>query len=129
MLEGKVKVSSMVNGHSDSYRESMLQPGQQAFMTHVYQSSATIPVQTADIDLVMAWKNGLFYFRSADIYTVMRQLSRWYDIEVAYDAGPLTERFYAKIPRNTPLSDVLKALTMTGKVHFDTTDKKVTVLP
>src|SRR6266542_2787441 len=72
----------------DSYRddnknhqEAILKPGQQVSISHTSQLSHPIPVPT---DEVMAWKNGLFHFENADIKTVMRQLSRWYDVDVVY---------------------------------------------
>ena len=128
LLEGKVKVVngewSMVNKQPPyEYQEAILKPGEQVSISQTSQLSHPIPVQT---DGVIAWKNGLFDFRSAEIHTVMRQLSRWYDIEVIY-SKPVLDKFYAKIPRNTKLSDVLQALMMTGSVHFKIEGKTVTV--
>ncbi len=57
----------------------------------------------------------------------MRQLSRWYDVEVEYRNKKSSERFIADIPRNTNLSDALKALELTGKIDFDIEGKKIVV--
>ena len=84
-------------------------------------------INDIEMDDVLAWKNGFFSFEGADIETVMRQLSRWYDIEVTYNKS-IDERFYAEIPSNLKLSDVLKALEFTGKIKFGIDGKKVIVL-
>ena len=122
LLEGKVKVSQSATANG---QEAILQPRQQAVLNN---SSDVKVIDNINTDEVVAWKNGLFDFRSADIHAVMRQLSRWYNIDINYSAEA-KDRFYAKIPRDTRLSDVLQALTMTGKIHFEVDGKKVTVLP
>ena len=82
----------------------------------------------ADMDETMAWKDGWFYFHNTDIKTVMRQLARWYNIQIVYSKN-IEQGFYAKIPRNTNLSTVLKALTLTGSLHIDIEGSQVTVQP
>ena len=57
-----------------------------------------------------------------------KQLSRWYDVEVVY-TKEIDDLFYAQVPRNTKLSDLLKALELTGKVRFEIGDKKIIVKP
>jgi len=76
----------------------------------------------------MAWKNGLFHFENADIKTVMRQLSRWYDIEVEYKGTIKNEPLIIEVPRNTTLSEVLKVLETTAGLQLRLEGKKVTVL-
>jgi len=117
LLEGSVKVTK---GNANS----LIKPGQQARL----QDDGIKLVNDANINSIMAWKNGLFDFERIDIGSLMRQLSRWYDVEVVYDKK-IDELFYAKIPRNTNLSDVLKILELTGKVRFEINGKKITVTP
>jgi len=76
----------------------------------------------------MAWKNGIFHFKSEDITTVMRQLSRWYDIDIVYQENEVNDRFNADIPRDTKLTDVLRVLELTGSVKFKTEGRKVIVM-
>lgn len=128
LLEGSVKVSSIVNRES-----AILKPGEQVSIrrpepvegSHASQLSRPIRVQT---DIVMAWKNGRFFFSGTEISQLMRQLARWYDVEVEYNTE-IKDLFYAEIPRNSKLSDVLRALELTGKVHFTIAGKKVIVMP
>jgi transmembrane sensor len=129
LLEGSVKVVngqwSMVDKHRNNYEEAILKPGEQALLTS--HSPLTIN-HSPDVELVMAWKNGRFLFSGTDIGELMRQIARWYDVEVVYDAA-VKDIFYAEIPRNTKLSDVLKALELTGRVHFVIEGRKIIVKP
>ena len=81
-----------------------------------------------DLDEVMAWKNGLFIFKGENIRTIMRQLERWYDVDVQFEKN-VTEKFYVKMDRNTQVSNVFKILEATGGVHFEIKGKKIIVKP
>jgi hypothetical protein len=73
----------------------------------------------------MAWKNGVFHFEKADIQTVMRQLSRWYDVEVVYKRDiEKDDPLFFEVQRNTNLSDVLKVLNLAGGAKFSIDDEK-----
>jgi transmembrane sensor len=121
LLEGKVKVSNQ----RSAGQFAILKPGEQVSISHSSPISQPIPVQT---DEVMAWKNGLFHFENADLKTVMRQLSRWYDIEVEYTGAVKNEPLFMEVPRNTNLSDVLKVIETTANLKLRIEGKKVTVL-
>ena len=118
LLEGSVKFVNDGN-------INILKPGQQSQLT---KEGTTKVVSNVDLDEVVAWKNGMFSFESAGIETVMRQLSRWYDVEIEYK-GKTDDLFIAEMRRNIKLSDALKALELTGKVKFDIQDKKIIVMP
>ena len=118
LLEGSVK---FVNGATTS----ILKPGQQSQLA---KNGSVKVASDVDVDKVVAWKNGLFDFESAGIETVMRQLSRWYDVDVEYN-GKTDDLFFAEMRRNIKLSDALKALELTGKVRFDIQGKKIIVMP
>ena len=118
LLEGSVRFVHGVNA-------DMLKPGQQSQLAGDGQVKV---VSNVDVDEVVAWKNGMFDFENAGIETVMRQLSRWYDVEIEYK-GKTDDLFIAEMRRNIKLSDALKALELTGKVKFDIQGKKIIVLP
>lgn len=86
--------------------------------------------QTNEVSLesVLGWKNGLFYLSSADIAAVMRQLARWYDIDVSFEQGVPSGHISGKLPRDTKLSTVLKALETSG-VHFRIDGRKLLITP
>ncbi len=80
LLEGAVTVN-----------QQKLAPGEQAT-----RQNGRIRVTTADVDQAVAWKNGFFSFNDADIKTVMKELERWYDVKVKYEAGVGNYRFGAE---------------------------------
>jgi transmembrane sensor len=120
LLEGKVQVSSMVNGQS-----SILKPGEQAIVTR--DSRLTIN-DNADVETVMAWKNGRFQFNRTPLPVVMRQLSRWYDMEVEYVKDTPDVVFAGKMGRDLNLSQVLNVLSKM-EVNFKVDGKKLKVMP
>lgn len=122
LLEGKVRVRQSAKGNEHAV---VLKPGEQAVA--VGHSSLTIR-HSADVDNVVAWKNGLFHFESADIKTVMRQLARWYDVEVVYEGTTVkNDPLFVEVSRNTRLSDVLKVLQESGSARFTIQGKKIIV--
>jgi ferric-dicitrate binding protein FerR (iron transport regulator) len=119
LLEGKVKFVTTTNVSTKDTASAILSPGEQAVVR------GDVQVKKVDVNNVMAWKNGVFHFENADIQTVMRQLSRWYDVEVVYKrdiekADPL----FFEVKRNTNLSDVLKVLNLAGGAKFSIDDEK-----
>jgi ferric-dicitrate binding protein FerR (iron transport regulator) len=128
LLEGSVRLTK------DS-ESSVLLPGQQGrvlrFTAGEEMKKGGIISVSSDVDMreVMAWKNDRFYIAGGDIKLLMRQIARWYDVEVIYGQGAINDLFYAEIPRDTKLSNVLEALEHTGKVHFSTHNRQITVLP
>lgn len=87
-----------------------------------------LTVRTADLDQVMAWKNGTFSWDHADVHTVMRQLSRWYGVDVTYEGTPTKALFGGEIGRDLSLKQVLTGLSG-SRVHFRLEGKSLTVLP
>lgn len=118
LLEGSVKVSEGATAVS-------LQPGQQAART----GNGQITVENnVNIEEVMAWKNGMFFFKGADLETILRQAARWYDVDIDYE-GKIAQRFSGQISRNVNASQLFNILELTGKVHFEIEGKKVIVKP
>jgi transmembrane sensor len=102
-----------------------LSPGQQATVTPGQVISI---IKDADLDAALAWKNGRFSFNRADIKTVMRELARWYDLEVVYEGKPTTDLFGGDIQRDLPLSKTLDFLEK-SQVLFELQGKKLIVKP
>ncbi|HEY1009446.1 MAG TPA: FecR domain-containing protein [Daejeonella sp.] len=105
LLEGSIRVSSGTSS-------ALVKPGEQA---HI--SAKNISVSQADLEEAMAWKNGYFYFKNTDIKSVMRQLSRWYDVEVEYGGDLPATVFSGKMYRNVNASKLLDILSY-FKVNF-----------
>jgi len=103
----------------------MLRPGQQS---QLGSDGRLHVMNNVDMEGVMAWKNGLIHFQDADLKTVMRQLARWYDVEIEYRNGNCSHKFVGELPRSLSLCNVLKALEVTGKLKFSVEGRKVIVL-
>jgi transmembrane sensor len=92
------------------------------------RSSESLKVNEVDVEDAVAWKNGFFQFDGASIETVMRQLTRWYDVDVEYE-GKTDKHFRGTISRSENVSAVFKMLELTGAVHFTVEGKKIIVRP
>lgn len=135
LLEGSVQVSSRELGvrsqnppKGNLSQRVRIQPGEQAALSQKSNQSPQITVQTPDLDQVMAWKNGLFKFDGTNVQAVMRQISKWYDVEVSYPRGIPKDQYWGGIKRDLSLSNVFKILEASGG-HFKIEGRKVTVLP
>lgn len=118
LLEGSVKLASASGS-------KLLKPNQQGQVS----AAGNLAIKTdIDIDQIVAWKNGLFNFNNSDLELVMRQISRWYGVEVVYEGLPERREFGGEIQRNLNLSQVLKLLE-TNDVHFKIEGKKLIVKP
>jgi len=116
LVEGSVNITS-------SKSKFLLKPGQQALLDH----AGVLAVSEADTTLATAWKNNKFVFENDDIQSVMRKISRWYDVEVVYDASIPNTTFGGKISRSQNVSAILRILERTGGVHFKVQGKKIYV--
>lgn len=121
LLEGSVKVNRQM--HED--KAVVLKPGEQAVVNTKYEVSST---NLADTEAVMAWKNGRFYFKGTGIEEIMRQVSRWYDVEIVYERKPAMQHFRGGISRDADVSKLLKILEATETVHFRIEGRKVFVM-
>ncbi|MCF0053600.1 FecR domain-containing protein [Dyadobacter sp. LJ53] len=91
-------------------QNTKLKPGQQAAVL----PTGKIKTQYIAMDEAVAWKNGMFYFKDAGIEEVMRQLSRWYDVEVSYSGKIPVRQFTGRVSRNVNLSEVSGMLRYAG---------------
>jgi ferric-dicitrate binding protein FerR (iron transport regulator) len=117
LINGAVKV---IHGNA----QSILRPGQQAQTGST--ASAIQVISDANIDEVLAWKNGAFLFQSATLEDILRQLSRWYDVDVKYEGTKPGQRFTANMNRNNNLSDILRVLEISG-YRFEIEGKMIVV--
>ncbi len=115
LLEGSVKVSS-------AGKTNILKPGQQSQL-----KDGAIDITDVDTEEAIAWKNGLFYFKDADIKTVMRQMARWYDADISYEDNLPERQFSGEISKNINASQLLDILSF-KKIHFKIEGKKIIIM-
>lgn len=113
LLEGSVRIAK--GGQSKT-----LKPGQQALVNQ------DIKIESVDTEDAIAWKNGLTAFTDADLKTIMRKVSRWYDIDVEYQGLVSDRTFTGAISRKSNLSALLKILAL-NHIQFSIEDKKLIV--
>lgn len=116
LLEGSVKVTK-------GTIVKMLMPGQQS----IINKTGEIKITDADVEEVMAWKNGWFQFDAYDIKTIMRQISRWYNVEIVYEGKVPEGHFSGLVSRNNDIFQVLKIMQSAG-VKFKIDGRKLIVL-
>ncbi len=120
LLEGSVRV---MNGNN-----VVLKPGEMATISNAPTlSPLPIKIQNADPEAVMAWKNERFYFDNTDIPTIMRQLARWYDVEIVYEGAIPGGHFNGKPSRLLPASQMLTLIGYSG-VNCRIEGKKIIVM-
>ena len=81
-----------------------------------------------DMNVVMAWKNGMFVFNGTDLHTIMKQLGRWYDVDIEYQTT-VNPGYHTIFPRTVTALRIFSVLEKTGGVHFKIDGKKIIVLP
>jgi ferric-dicitrate binding protein FerR (iron transport regulator) len=119
LAEGSIRIFT-------SSRNVILKPGQQAINV---SGSAVTTVGAADVEEALAWKNDNFLFNNESLESVMRKISRWYNVDIQYQQGfNLKESYLGRLTRYSNVSEVLKVLEITGKVRFEIKGRTIRVL-
>jgi len=116
LIEGAIKVARGADA-------VILKPSQQAVLS---SGNDIRTVQLENTEQIIAWKNGAFEFDDADIPTIMRQISRWYDVDVEYEGKKPADHFTGTFSRNTSLAGVLQILHTSG-VQLVAENKKIVI--
>ncbi|MDQ0965959.1 transmembrane sensor [Flavobacterium sp. W4I14] len=117
LLEGSVEIKS-------GKQTTRLTPGQQAIIKEKTEGIKIEKIE--DLEAIIAWKNGYFQFEKADLKSVMRLVSRWYDIKVSYSGSIPAKEYTGKIPRNVSVSKLIEMLAYTG-IHCRVEDNRIIV--
>ncbi|SJN47002.1 FecR family protein [Sphingobacterium sp. JB170] len=121
LLEGSVKILE-----KKTKRTAVLKPGQQASLG----KNNKLMVKNVAAGDAVAWKDGLFRFNHSDIEIVMRQMSRWYDVEVEFEGEEPAIKLWGEVYRNVNASQALEILTYFNlKYRIETKDgvKKIII--
>lgn len=116
LLEGAIKADYQ-------HKSLLLLPGQQAVL-----SEGKLNRTNFSEGEVMAWKSGYFIFRNESIQDIMKEISRWYDVEVDYQGNISREEFGGKYLKSSSLKELLTSLELTGTVKFKMQGRRVTVM-
>ncbi len=119
LIEGSVKISDQSN-----QTKIFLKPGQQSS----FQKSR-FEISNVDTEAAIAWKNGYFTFDKTTLETIMRQVSRWYDVEVTYQDKTVKDLLFSgNVSRFENATQVLSILELTGLVHFKVEGRRITAM-
>lgn len=97
LLEGLVQVNGMILKPGNAYIDGKIMP--------------------TNLDRDLAWKNGVFNFHQVKLKDAMKQLARWYDVELQYKGGVGDIILGGEIGRNLTLQQVLIGLE-DRDIHF-----------
>lgn len=117
LLEGSIRVSDKGN------KNFILKPGQQSTLRE-----GNIDIRNVDGNDAIAWKNGLFSFNDENLESIMRKISRWYDVDIHYQDTFSKTSFLGTISRSKNITSVLKILESSGEVHFKIEGRRITVM-
>lgn len=118
LLEGAVQLTK-------NHKQSLLKPGQQAVVNN---SNDEIKVSEANIAEAMAWRNEYFIFNNDDIRSIMKKVSRWYDVDVEYQGSFENQRFGGTFYRFKSINELLHHLEEIGDIHFKIVGRRVIVI-
>jgi transmembrane sensor len=111
--DGEVSLATLVEGAISLKRGKIrrsLFPGQAASVN----TDGSLELSAVDVESVIAWKEGFFYFKDANVQTLMKQIARWYDLDVSYQ-GPIPEKLLnGKVARNRSLEELMDMLQYAG---------------
>lgn len=114
---------SLVTGNNKASR--LLAPGNQS---RISKEGAIEFVKNADTEEAVAWRSGKFLFNSSDMYNIMRQVERWYNVDVVFKEN-IGLHFSGQLNRYAKVSELLRKLELTNEVHFEIENGKITVVP
>ncbi len=118
LLEGSVRLETQNSA-------ALLVPGEQG-ITHL----AGNRIETKQVNTIqaVAWKNGYFMFRDDNIHDIMKQISRWYNVEVEYRGNMANKNFGGIYSKNKDINELLKGLELTGLIHFKIEGRRIIVM-
>lgn len=119
LAEGAVRVSK-------EDKSKVLEPGEQVQFD---KQTGNMSIKQVNVDQMLAWKNGLFYFDNTNIKTIMKQVARWYNVDAVYETAQLKNKNFSGITsRYKNVDGLLKRLELTGTIHFKVEGKTITVM-
>jgi transmembrane sensor len=123
LIAGAVRLQSR---EQEEEQRIVLKPGQQAQWKNIPALQPFKLIQDANIEKVVGWKDGYFSFDDLTLEELMREVERWYDVEVVYEKGIPAKAFFGKVSRNLSLLDFMEGLKDWG-VRFRLEGRKLIV--
>jgi ferric-dicitrate binding protein FerR (iron transport regulator) len=116
LMEGSAKVLA-------AGRQKQLAPNQQAKLKTV-----RINIANCNAENAVDWVNNDFVFDHKQLSSIMRKLSRSYNVEVHYTQSLANLEFNGTISKAQNITQVLKYIELTGGVKINVEGKRITVM-
>lgn len=123
LVEGRVHLRYQGDEETEQGSQIVLWPGQQAALT-----DRVFHVAEVDPAHALAWKNGMFYFENEPLAEIMKEIARWYDIDVEFRGNNQHDRYGGSFYRTNNLASVLRKLELTGRLHFKLEGRRLIVM-
>ena len=124
LLEGSIEMKGVAGKIS-----RIIKPGQQANLSKDY-TNQFITVKQIDVEEAIAWKNGYFFFNDEPLESILRKISRWYDVEIVYSEDFNTKlTFSGTLSKYDKVSKVLRKLELSDAVHFTIEGRRIMIGP
>jgi ferric-dicitrate binding protein FerR (iron transport regulator) len=118
LMQGSVRVTSAAD-----HKNTIIKPGQQSVI-----SATVMQLREVDTDEAIAWKNGYFEFNDENLESIMRKVSRWYNVEVVYrNDAARSMVFSGTVSKYKNVSQVIRILELTNAVHFKIDKNKIVI--
>lgn len=122
LVEGKVKV--LYTNGADEAHAVQLSPSEQSML-----KNGALTRQLVDVTGEIAWRDGVFAFRKESLESIMRKISRWYNVDVDLQGNVAQRTFTGTVSKYENISGVLETLELTNLLHFEITGNRLTVKP
>ncbi|WP_410219948.1 FecR family protein [Pedobacter sp.] len=118
LLQGSIKI------WAQDIPAKVLSPGEKAIL-----ADNTLNIQRSNVEDEIDWVNNDFIFNNSDLCSILRKISRWYDVEINCPAELSNMKFSGKISRSKNIQQVLNIMELTGSVNFKIEERRITVMP
>ena len=122
LIEGSAIVRLAINSSKVDTREITLKPGEQSEIIN-----KKLTMKAVNPSEAISWTNGQFMFTSEPVPSIMRKISRWYNVDIIYTDNMENKKFTGTISRYVNVSEVLEALSLTNKIKFKIEGRKIIV--
>jgi transmembrane sensor len=120
LLEGSIKLTNIQTSQG-----KLLVPNEQGVLI---KKGNILAIKRVETESVIAWKNGYFMFDQEPLESIMRKVSRWYDVEIVYNNNPPQKKFGGRLSKFDDINKLLDVLEATGSVKFETQGRRITVM-
>ncbi len=125
LVEGKVKVEAFEDlDQNQKTKETFLGPGEQVIYKKDKQA---LKKGKFDSAMVIAWKEGILYFRKANFEEVIDKLEKWYGVKFKILNKNREDLQFSGTFQNETLKNILEAISYSQKFEYRINGDHVTI--